>query len=305
MTGPGIISQELFEKSLQQLQDNRKFQKRNEKRTYLFAQLLYSGYSGKKLQSGYQTPKKDKVTPYIGKYYHVYISSLERMGTDYESSNPEGQCAESRLMPIWDTLLAILSDPKNVIPKLEDYTFKTSNETKVKKELAQLEKQFAALETKKERIQEVYIEAQMDKNDYTTRMKQVRKDKKDLTIQKQKLSQMLLKKTEQKDRDEIIKSLYSKLKAKLNNLSYEEQQYILRLFVEKITLYHKKSYAEVAFKFPVNTKIPTSAPASVTEGKHMRLVLNVKILSEKERRLQIFKSVPEMYKPSKQSSLAK
>jgi site-specific DNA recombinase len=294
ITVPEIISQDMFEKSIQQLQDNRRFQKRNEKRVYFFAGLLYSGYSGKKLQSGFQKPKKDKTTPYLGKYYHVYIPALERIGTEYESGNPEGQCAESRLMPIWDTLLAILSDPKNVLPQLEDYTFKTSDEAKVKKELAQLEKQFETLGTKKQRIQEVYLDAQLDKDDYTNRMKQVRKDEKDLTIKKQKLSQMLLKKTEQKDRDKIIKSLYAKLQTKLHHLSYEEQQYILRLFVEKITLYHKKGYAEVAFKFPLNTKVPTSAPASVTEGKHMRLVLHVKILSEKERRQQIIKTVPAM-----------
>ena len=302
---PPIISADLFEKSIQQLQDNRRFQKRNEKRTYLFAQLLYSGYSGKKLQSGYQTPKKDKVTPYLGKYYHVCVQDIDRKPTDSDKNNTEGQCAESRLMPIWDTLVAILNDPKNVIPQLEEYTFKTSSVVKVKKELAQLERQFEILLVKKQRIQDVYLEAQMDKDDYNRRMKQVRKEEKDLTIHKQKLSQLLLKQCEQKDRDEIIQSLYSKLQARLQDATYEEQQYILRLFVEKITLYHKKGFAEVAFKFPLNTKVPTSAPASVTEGKHMRLVLHVKILSEKERRLQIFKSVPEMYKPSKQSSLVK
>ena len=226
----------------------------------------------------------------------MYVPDIDRKPTDCDKNNPEGQCAETRLIPIWDTLLAILSDPKNVIPQLEEYTFKTSDEVKVRKELILLDRQFETLHTKKQRIQEVYLEAQMDKDDYTERMKQVRKDEKDLTIQKQKLSQLLLKKNEQTDRDKIIQSLYGKLRARLNNITYEEQQYILRLFVEKITLHHKKGYAEVAFKFPLNTSVPTSAPASVTEGKHMRLVLHVKIYSEKERRIQIFESVPEMCK---------
>jgi site-specific DNA recombinase len=293
---PPVITQNLFDKSIQQLENNRVFQKRNEKRTYLFAQLLYSGYSGKKLHSGYQTPKKDKVTPYLGKYYHVYVPALERIGTEYDKCNPEGQYAESRLMPIWDTLLSILSEPENVIPQLEEYTFKTSNEAKVRRQISALDKQFETLQTKKQRIVEVYTEANMDKDDYNQRMKQVRKDEKDIVIQKQKLSQTLLKRTEQKDRNIIIKGLYAKLQNRLDKLNYEQQQYILRLFVEKITLYHKKGYAEVVFKFPTNTTVPKSAPASVTEGKHMRLVLHVKILSEKERRQQIIKSVPEMCK---------
>ncbi len=296
ITVPAIISSDLFEKSIQQLQDNRRFQKRNEKRVYLFAGLLYSGISGRKLQSGYQTPKKDKTTPILGKYYHVYVPDIDRKPTDCDKNNPEGQCAESRLIPIWDTLVAILSDPKNVIPQLEEYTFKTSNEVKVKKELVLLEKQFETLRVKKQRVQEVYLEAQMDKDDYNSRMKQVRKDEKDIVIQKQKLSQLLLKQDEQKDRDKIIQSLYGRLKARISNVTYEEKQYILRLFVEKITLHHKKGYAEVAFKFPLNTNVPTTAPASMTEGRHMRLVLHVKIYSEKERRIQIFQSVPEMCK---------
>lgn len=299
ITVPAIVSSDMFEKSIQQLQDNRRFQKRNEKRVYLFAGLLYSGISGRKLQSGYQTPKKDRTTPILGKYYHIYVPDIDRKPSDSDKNNPEGQCAESRLVTIWDTLVAILSDPKNVIPQLEEYTFKTSSVVKVKKELAQLEKQFETLLVKKQRIQEVYLEAQMDKDDYNSRMKQVRKDEKDLTIQKQKMSQLLLKQDEQKDRDKIIQSLYGTLRARLHNVTYEEQQYILRLFVEKITLHHKKGYAEVTFKFPLNTNVPISAPASVTEGRHMRLVLHVKIYSEKERRIQIFQSVPEMYKPSK------
>lgn len=299
ITVPAIVSSDMFEKSIQQLQDNRRFQKRNEKRTYMFAGLLYSGVSGRKLQSGYQTPKKDKTTPTHGKYYHVYVPDIDRKPTDCDKNNSEGQCAESRLIPIWDTLVAILSDPKNVIPQLEEYTFKTSSVVKVQKELAQIEKQFETLQVKKQRIQEVYLDAQMDKDEYNSRMKLIRKDEKDLTIQKQKLSQLLLKQDEQKNRDKIIKSLYGTLQARLLNVIYDEQQYILRLFVEKITLHHKKGYAEVAFKFPLNINIPTTAPASMTEGKHMRLVLHVKIYSEKERRIQIFQSVPEMYKPSK------
>lgn len=296
ITVPAIVTQDMFEKSIQQLQDNRRFQKRNEKRTYLFSGLLHSGQSGKKLQSGYQTPKKDKATPYLGKYYHIYVPALERLYAENDKSNPEGQCAETRLIPIWDTLVAILKDPKNVIPQLEEYTFKTSNEARVKKHLAELEKQFQVLQTKRERIQEVYLEAQMDKDDYNERMKQVRKDEKDLTIQKQKLSQLLLKNNEQNDRNKIIMSLYRKLQDRLDTLTYEQQQYILRLFVEKITLHHKKGYAEVAFKFPVNTEVPSTAPASVTEGKHMRLVLHVKILSEHQRRSQILKTNPKMFK---------
>jgi hydroxypyruvate isomerase len=86
------------------------------------------------------------------------------------------------------------------------------------------------------------------------------------------------------------------LKTRLTELDYAGQQYILRLFVERITLFHKQGYAEVVFKFPTHTALPSDIPVSVSQGNQMRLVLHVKILTEKERQSQRLKSNPAMYK---------
>lgn len=291
---PAIISREMFEKAVEQLQLNRKLQKRNEKRTYLFSGLLYSGYSGRKLQSGYQKPKKNLKNPTLGKYYHVYIPALERSMSQSDQIDTHGQCAESRLIPIWNTLVDILSDPKNTIPKLEEYTFKNSNEAKTRKQIVDVEKQLETIHEEQVRIVEVYTGMQMSKEMYESKMKASRSRQKELEIQKQKLSQSLLKNKERLDRDKIIKNQFRELKEKLKHMSYEDQQYILRLFVERITLHHKSNYAEVVFKFPIKTSIPFDVPTPVSFGNQMRLVLHVKIKSERDRRKEIISTNPAM-----------
>ena len=71
---PAVISKELFQAAIKQLQKNREDSKRNTKRSYLFAKILYCGDSGLKLQSGYQTPRVYKKSTILGKYYHTYVA---------------------------------------------------------------------------------------------------------------------------------------------------------------------------------------------------------------------------------------
>jgi site-specific DNA recombinase len=70
---PAIITKEMFQASLSQLRKNQNDCKRNTKRPYMYSKLLYCGYSGKKLQSGYQSPKVNKKSLTLGKYYHTYV----------------------------------------------------------------------------------------------------------------------------------------------------------------------------------------------------------------------------------------
>lgn len=70
---PAIISTELFQDAIRQLRANQERSKRNTKRQYMYAHLLYCGYTNHKLQSGYQTPRVYKDSPILGKYYHTYV----------------------------------------------------------------------------------------------------------------------------------------------------------------------------------------------------------------------------------------
>jgi len=293
---PEIISKQTFEGAIYQLQENRKYQKRNAKRTYLFSGLLYSGYSGRKLQSGYQKPRKDLKTQTLGKYYHVYTSPLDRIGRENDQNDYCGQYAESRLIPIWDALVSILVDPNNAIPRLEEYTFRNSNEERTKTKIEELKRQIVTVKEQRTRVALAYADMALEREEYQELMQEKIAREKDLTIEIQKISQTLLHKNERVNRNLIINELHTKLKTKLGEVDYEKQQKILRLFIERITLYQKSGYAEVVFKFPIHTSVPNTAPESVSQDNKMRLVLHVKILSEIQRRKQIFKHSLGLYR---------
>ncbi len=292
---PSIITRDMFEKAIEQLTQNRVMQKRNAKRIYLFSGLLYSGYTGRKLQSGYQKPKKDLKTPTLGKYYHAYVAPLDRTNDECQQNDVHGQCAETRLLPIWDTLVSILKDPTNTIPQLEEYTFKNSNEAKTVKKITGLDTQIKTNKEQQQRIVKAFTDMGISQADYESMMKEKRTRQKELEIQKQKLSQTLLKKKEQKNRDVVISEMFKTLSGKLDNVAYEQKQYILRLFIERITLHHKSNFAEVVFKFPTKTSVPTEAPAEVSNNGQMRLILHVKTLSEKQRSAHLLRNNPGMY----------
>jgi len=292
---PPIISKDMFFQAIEQLHMNRRMQKRNEKRTYLFSGLLYSGTTGKKLQSGYQKPKKDLKTPTLGKYYHVYIQDIDRVVSSDSKHNPEGQCAETRLLPIWTTLVDILSNPDNVLPRLEEYTFKNRNGVKTLKKVTELEEQIKNLIGQQNRIAIAYADMNITEEQYRQYVRENKERISELTIEKDKLNQSLLKADELANRNEILKKLFKQYKSRLETISYEEQQYILRLFVEKVSLYINDNYAEVVFRFPANIKKSESEQSS--QNEKMRLVLHVKILNEVQRRREILKSNPMMYKP--------
>lgn len=285
---PPIISKEMFSQAIEQLLLNRKLQKRNEKRPYLFSGLLYSGVTGKKLQSGYQKPKKDLKTPTLGKYYHVYVQDIDRVVTSDSKHNPEGQCAETRLLPIWTTLVDILSNPENVLPRLEDYTFKNRNQGKIERKIAELAEQIKSLREQQGRIALAFAEMNLAEDDYRKLVKENKERINTLTIEKDKLTQSLLKADELANRNDIIKNLFKQYESRLANVSYEEQQYILRLFVEKISLFIKENYAEVVFRFPSSIKVRSEQ--NNTNDK-IRLILHVKILSESQRRKEIYNNV--------------
>ena len=292
---PAIITRDMFEKAIEQLTQNRVMQKRNAKRTYMFSGLLYSGYTGRKLQSGYQKPKKDLKTPTLGKYYHAYVAPLDRTNDEGQQNDAHGQCAETRLLPIWDTLVSILKDPANTIPQLEEYTFKNSNEAKTVKKITELDTQIKTIKEQQQRIVKAYTDLGIGQSDYESMMKEKRSRQKELEIQKQKLSQTLLKKKEQANRDIIITEMFKTLTEKLDTVTYEQQQYILRLFIERITLHHKQNFAEVVFKFPTKATVPVEVPVKVSNYGQMRLTLHVKTLSEKQRSSQLLKNNPGMY----------
>lgn len=214
------------------------------------------------------------------------------------------QYAETRLEPIWDALVAILKDPANVIPKLEEYTFKNANAQKAQEKIRLCEKQIEALERQRARVVQVFMDGAIYEKEYKEHLDDCNSRILSYQNQKTKYQQILVKREERHDRDEILKKLYKKIQDRLDNPTYEDKQYIVHLFIERINLFHRYNYAEVFFRFPVSLNVKTSEDVKVAiKPDDLRLVLHVKTLSETERRREImFSNVNHMYKKTEEKA---
>lgn len=269
---PPIVSQEMFENAKEQLTLNRERAKRNMKRSYMFARILYCAYCRLKLFSGYQPPKRGRGG--IGtKYYHgIHIKNNEARKTNRCTPNCP-QCAESRLEPIWDCLKDMLKKPKNILEALEQYSFKDESKESIKNKILKNEKILQLTAIKRKRTVMLFADNEITEKEYKKMLDEYRRTETYAKEDISRLDQSIISKEDRQDRQKILQQQFEKIKNKLENLDYEDKQYVLSLFVEKIILYTKRNYAEVIFRFP-------SEDSKITKNLH----LNIKIKSESEIR---------------------
>jgi len=132
---------------------------------------------------------------------------------------------------------------------------------------------------------------------YVSQYKNDEQKLKDETIH---LHQLSTTKKEKEEREVSLKKVYEQIKNRLENVSYEEKQKIVFLFIERITLYAKEDYVNVVFRFPSYTKttnISLVNGVSQEQKESFPLILDLKTISETERRQQIIKLNPLMYFP--------
>lgn len=285
---PPIISRDLFNKAKEQLTENRDNAKRNMKHSYLYAKILYCGYCNFKLFSGFQPPNKKGGSNNGTKYYHGTARKKDEVGTTRRCTPICSQCAESRLEPIWNCLKSILEDPKNAIPALEQYTFKDKNKEDIQKKILQTEKQIGAIVIKRKKLGDVYVATELNEKDYKYRLDELKKEEGRTKEELAKLNQFIVSKKEKAERPQILNEMFTEIKVRLENATYSDKQYIIGLFIEKITLRTRSNYADVIFRFPSKNN---------EKGLKAQLYLTIKILSETERRREILMANPSMYVP--------
>lgn len=205
-----------------------------------------------------------------------------------ENNSIRVQYAETRLEPVWDALVAILKEPSIVIPKLEEYTFKSANAERAREKIRLCDRQIEAITNQRARIVQVYVDGGLYEKEYKEQLNDCNSRILEYQNERAKYEQLIVKREERKDRDEILKKLYRRIKDRLENPSYDDRRYILRLFVERINLFHLDNYAEVFFRFPASTTVKTDEMTKVVSHPNdLRLVLHIKTLSEKQRRRDI------------------
>ena len=292
---PPVISPEMFELAKKQLIKNRDLSKRNQKREYLYAKLIYCGKCSFKLFSGFQPPRKHWEGS-GGRYYHGVYRKPDAVGTT-QRCDWCPQYGETRLEPIWETLKDILKNPKNVYKPLERYIYKEQDPATIHSRLEEISKELAVIHEKQKRVAELYIDNQIDKKQYESYSSEYKLEEQKLGDESTKLRQTLLTKKEKADREVAIRNAYEQIKEKLDIVSYEEKTQIVRFFIERITLYARDNRAEVVFRFPNTIETTSVKLVSQKPTDFFPLILNIKTMSENERRVQILKANPLMYIP--------
>lgn len=292
---PPVISPEMFELAKNQLLKNRDLAKRNQKREYLYTKLIYCGKCQHKLFSGFQPPRKNWEGS-GGRYYHGCYRKPDAVGTT-QRCDWCPQYGETRLEPIWESLKDILKNPKNVHTPLERYIYKEEDPDKIHSRLKEIDLELSKIHEKQNRVSELYIENQIDRRQHDSYSSEYKREEQKLGDETTRLRQTLLTKKEKVDREVAIRNAYEQIKNKLEDVSYEGKTQIIRFFIERITLYAVDNYAEVVFRFPQSTETKSVKLVSQKPTEFFPLILNIKTISENERRAQILKANPLMYIP--------
>ena len=288
-----IITREIFEAAKRQLLKNREMAKRNQKRSYLFSKLIFCSRCGYRMFGGYQPPTK-KWPGAGGKYYHGTYKNDKVVGVSKRCEWCP-QYAETRLEPVWESLKEILKHPDNMLKPLEKYIYQEENPENVKERLEQIAVELSTVREKQSRVDELYINGQLEQQKYREHSNANGIEEKKLSDEASRLRQSLLTKKEKTDRTFAIKQAYEQIKERLDSVSYDEKSEIVRLFVERITLHAKEDYASVVFTFPGSTETATVKLGEkvLQENKSFPLVLNIRTVSELERRREIMALVNE------------
>lgn len=173
---PPIVTPTLFEHCQQQLAQNRALARRNLKQTYLFNKLVSCGHCGLKLFAASKPPKNDRQT--LHRFYHGPRNPPWRRVIVADTRCRDcGDISESRLLPIWDTLKALLEQPAYMLQQLREQTQDRASTQERLDMIATAEKRVDAIRRKQQRLTQVYVESDaMDYAAYHQQLLDARRD---------------------------------------------------------------------------------------------------------------------------------
>ncbi|MEW6144133.1 MAG: recombinase family protein [Thermodesulfobacteriota bacterium] len=245
---PQIISKNLFDKTIVQLRKNSEFAKRKKIRSYMFSGLVYCSKCGFKLKGNYANPSSRSAKGsrcYVGYVPKNHVGNTRRCRYC-------GAIAETRLMPIWNTLENILMSPDTIYDKLDKYTGENKKDGLLNK-IVLIDKELKSLNEEQERTNIAFLEiCSIDENEYKQRIKSIKSRQVTLEHERRKYNDYIISEEERIKRVDTITNLYQKIKYKITHASYETKSKILHIFVDRIDLNLDTSAALVKFNIPMD-----------------------------------------------------
>jgi len=155
---PPIVSKVQFQLARKQIEENQKLAPRRTKRTYLFSKKLYCGLCGGLMVAQYQAPGKNRKTGV--KFYSCH--------KHYKQHTPvlcaQKSIVETRIeIPLWEALKKLLMHPETMLGEIEALQRKDDPRPALLAKQGQIEGQLKGLESKRERILDLYMEGAIEK----------------------------------------------------------------------------------------------------------------------------------------------
>jgi site-specific DNA recombinase len=275
---PAIISEELFQRVHERLEENKRFSPRNNKKyEYLLSGLLRCQECGYAL---YGKPASNS------KYKRLYYRCAGQDGYRWTkgrvcSAHPIRVEALDDL--VWEQTRRLVEQPELV---LREYSArlqkKRRQQTEFKALLAKKKCESKQLELEKERLLDLYQSGRIALAEIEPRLKSLRSKSKRVQDER-----VLLEKEEKEEsrRLQLIEQFAEftqRMKANLTTLSFEERKQIVRLLVEEVTVSTQNEEITVRHILPLDQKCPLRKGSSESVARQSVLALCVRFVDAKE-----------------------
>lgn len=246
VTVPPIISKDLFERAVKQLKANSEFARRKKKRDYMFAGLVHCSKCGFKLRGLYSHPTSE--TSKGSRRYTSFMTSRYEQGS--AKCKYCGTVAESRLMPIWHVLKSTLSNPALVYEKLKKYSGRSKIDD-ARDKIILIDKKITSLDEGERRLSVAYLDMRtIGEEEYMKRLGAIKRERLELLKSKEQTHHFIISEEEKSNRVDAIKHMHEKIKKNLDNVSYETQDKLMHMLVNRIDVNLSANEAQVEFHFP-------------------------------------------------------
>ncbi len=228
---PSVISKAQFQLARKQIEENQKLSPRRTMRAYLFSKKLYCGICGGVMIAQYQPPGKNRRTGV--RVYTCHKRSRERAPVPCSQKS----MVETRIeVPVWKALKRLLMQPEAMLDEIEALQGKDDPRPALIARQAQIEKQLKQIESKRERLLDLYIDGAVEKMAFLERSRKLERKKDGLAKRNISLSQQLVSEEESAFKAASVRQLYKRIGKNLEEADYETKRLVISLLVHRIVL---------------------------------------------------------------------
>lgn len=224
---PPVITKVQFELARKQIEENKKHSPRRTMREYLFAKKLHCGICGGIMVAQCRAGKANV------KFYICHRRSRQHAPVLCSQKS----IAETRIeSPVWEALKRLLTQPEAMLNELETLRRKDDHRQILLAKQAQIEKQLKQLESRLERLLDLYVDGAIKKTAFIERSRNLEREKDCLAKKDVELSQELISEEERALKAASIKKLYKQIGKNLEEADYETKRFVISLLVNRISV---------------------------------------------------------------------